>query len=115
MDTSKVTCSSWPRGSWIYSKDVLGATEGGSSGSPVLNEKGQVVGQLSGACGYNVNNVCDKNSNATVDGAFASYFSQVAPFLAGGGTCTPKGQSCSMNSECCSNNCKGKGGAKTCR
>jgi len=54
VDTTKGTCGSWPRGGWIYSKDTYGATEGGSSGSPVLNDAGQVVGQLSGACGYNL-------------------------------------------------------------
>ncbi|HET7291284.1 MAG TPA: serine protease [Vicinamibacteria bacterium] len=115
VDTGKTTCSSWPRGAWIYSQDVLGATEGGSSGSPVVNGSSQVVGQLSGACGFNVNDSCDSESNATVDGAFANYFSQVAPFLVGGGSCKAAGQSCSMNSECCSNSCKGKPGAKTCK
>jgi V8-like Glu-specific endopeptidase len=115
VDTSKPTCSSWPRGNWIYSRDTLGATEGGSSGSPVLNDAGQVVGQLSGACGFSVNDPCDFESNATVDGAFADYSDEVAPFLGGGGQCRAKGQSCSMNSECCSNSCKGKAGAKTCR
>ena len=85
VDTSKPTCRSWPRGSWIYSRDVLGATEGGSSGSPVVNGAGQLVGQLSGGCGYNVNDVCDTDSNATVDGAFAAYFSSVEQYLGGGG------------------------------
>jgi hypothetical protein len=81
VDTSKVTCTSWPRGSWIYSTDRVGATEGGSSGSPILDAAGEVVGQLSGACGYNVNDVCDSILNATVDGAFAAYYSQVEPYL----------------------------------
>ena len=52
------------------------------------NSQGLVVGQLSGACGYNLNDVCDPVGNATVDGAFASYYSQVAPFLGGGGGCS---------------------------
>jgi hypothetical protein len=81
VDTSALTCSSWPRGSWIYSRDTYGATEGGSSGSPVVDGLGRVVGQLSGACGSNVNDVCDSANNATVDGAFASYYSQVAQWL----------------------------------
>jgi Trypsin-like peptidase domain len=115
VDTSKPTCSSWPRGSWIYSRDTEGATEGGSSGSPVLNGSGQIVGQLSGGCGFNVDDVCDTASNATVDGAFASYYSQVAPFLAGGPQCSPSGASCTASSQCCSGNCKGKPGAKTCK
>ncbi len=81
VSTSKGTCGAWPRGNWIYSQDMEGATEGGSSGSPVLNSSGQVVGQLSGGCGYNLNDVCDSVSNATVDGAFAAYYSQVSQWL----------------------------------
>lgn len=85
VDTAKPTCRSWPRGAWIYSRDTLGATEGGSSGSPVVNGAGQLVGQLSGGCGYNVNDVCDTQSNATVDGAFAAYYTLVASILGSGG------------------------------
>ncbi len=32
-----------------------------------------------------------------------------------GGSCQPAGGSCTANSECCSNSCKGKPGAKTCK
>jgi hypothetical protein len=81
VDSSAPQCWEWPRGQWIYSRDVVGATEGGSSGSPVVNAAGQLVGQLSGACGYNVNDSCDAIQNATVDGAFASYYDEVAPWL----------------------------------
>jgi len=86
VDANSIVCSSWPRGDWIYSKDVVGATEGGSSGAPVLNSNGQIVGQLSGACGYNVNTACDTESNWTVDGAFVSYYSSVQQWLGGGST-----------------------------
>jgi hypothetical protein len=82
-----VVCSSWPRGPWIYTQDQIGATEGGSSGSPVVNADGQVVGQLSGGCGFNVNDNCDSVNNSTVDGALAAYFDQVAPWLAPGAGC----------------------------
>lgn len=85
VDAQTGTCRSWPRGKWIYSYDLVGATEGGSSGSPVVNGNGQIVGQLSGGCGYNLNDVCDAESNATVDGAFASYFADVAQWLDVGG------------------------------
>ena len=117
VDPNKPTCGTLPRGRFLYSKDNLGATEGGSSGSAVVNGAGQVVGQLYGACGTNLNNVCDANNNATVDGAFASTYPNVAAFLnpGGGGSCTPAGQSCSSNSQCCSNNCKGKPGSQTCK
>jgi hypothetical protein len=85
VDTSAGTCSGWPRGDRIYSRDIVGATEGGSSGSPVVNSSGQLVGQLSGACGTNVNETCDSESNATVDGAFAAYYAEVAQWLDNGG------------------------------
>ncbi|HSK79997.1 MAG TPA: trypsin-like peptidase domain-containing protein [Thermoanaerobaculia bacterium] len=81
VDTSAGTCTGWPRGQRIYSRDLIGATDGGSSGSPVLNAASQVVGQLTGACGFNVNDPCDADSNATVDGAFAFYYNTVQPFL----------------------------------
>lgn len=150
VDANAGTCTAWPRGDRIYSRDVTGATEGGSSGSPVVNSAGEIVGQLSGACGTNLSDNCDAVNNATVDGAFAAYFSTVEPFLNpdGGPGCTitetmetscsdgqdndcdgntdaadsdcatggfPPGESCSVNSDCASNNCKGKPGSKTCK
>jgi lysyl endopeptidase len=81
VDSDFVECRSWPVGKWIYSYDLIGATEPGSSGSPVCNASGQVVGQLSGACGYNVNEVCDADNNRTVDGAFANYYALISQWL----------------------------------
>jgi len=81
VSTSAPQCQGWPRGERIYSRDIVGATDGGSSGSPVLNGSAQIVGQLSGGCGTNVNDVCDAVHNATVDGALANYYSRVQPFL----------------------------------
>ena len=117
VDTTKGTCRTLPRGDFIYSRDTLGGTEGGSSGSPVVNGAGQIVGQLYGACGFNVNDACDSASNATVDGAFAVSYPLLAPYLnpGSGGGCGAKGTSCTLASQCCSNNCGGKTGAKTCK
>jgi V8-like Glu-specific endopeptidase len=84
VDTSAPTCSSWPRGERIYSRDTLGAIDGGSSGSPIVNSSGQIVGQLSGTCGLNPSNPCSGGpgeDNATVDGAFAFYYASVQPIL----------------------------------
>ena len=102
------------------------------------------MGQLSGACGTNLDDVCDADNNATVDGAFAAYFDQVAQFLdpgecipepencgdgvdndcdgdvdgddsdCGGGSGGP-GDPCVSNGDCLSNKCKGKPGNMTCR
>ncbi len=90
VNTSAGTCSGIPRGAWIYSRHNLGATEGGSSGSGVVNSSGQVVGQLTGACGTNTGNSCDSTNNAVIDGALASYYSSVSQWLdptTGGGGC----------------------------
>jgi V8-like Glu-specific endopeptidase len=81
VDTGAGTCSGLPRGEIIYSHDVDGATDGGSSGSPVVNSSGEIVGQLYGCCGYNCADVCDSGSNSTIDGALAYYYDNVAEFL----------------------------------
>lgn len=84
VDTAVGTCSSWPRGQWIYSRDTTGAIDGGSSGSPIINASAQVVGQLSGTCGFNPSDPCASGpgeANATVDGAFASFFSAIDPII----------------------------------
>ena len=87
VNANDFTCRTLSRGTFIYSNDSAGATEGGSSGSPVLNANGQVVGQLYGACGSNLNDTCDAVNNQTVDGALAAYYPNVAAWLdpAGGG------------------------------
>ncbi len=95
VDTSAATCRSWPRGAWIYSRDTFGATEGGSSGSPVLNAAAEMVGQLSGGCGFNVGDVCDINSNATVDGAFSNYYPEISQYLGPGDSGTSDPELCS--------------------
>ncbi|MBK1721832.1 serine protease [Thiocystis violacea] len=70
-----------PYGPFIFSRDLVGSTEGGSSGAPVMLADGRVVGQLYGACGYYPEDACDRN-NSTVDGAFAHYYPDVAKWLA---------------------------------
>lgn len=117
VDANAGTCRTLPRGDFIYSHDGFGATEGGSSGSPVVDGTGKIVGQLYGACGTNVNDVCDSNSNSTVDGAFAVTYPSVAQWLDpnGGPSCSPLGASCNNDSDCCSNKCKGRSGSKTCK
>jgi hypothetical protein len=94
VDTSSPQCTGIPRGAWIYSKDEDGATMGGSSGSPVVNSAGEIVGQLTGCCGFNCGNVCDSVDNWTIDGAFANYFSEIESIL------DPVGGGCTSDAEC---------------
>ncbi|MBI2212064.1 MAG: trypsin-like peptidase domain-containing protein [Acidobacteria bacterium] len=76
-------CANLPRSSFIYSKNVIGATKGGSSGSPAFLADGlKIVGQLYGRCGNNLPDSCDAAQNSAVDGAFASYFAKVERWLA---------------------------------
>jgi len=114
VDTSRPTCSVWPRGERIYSSDITGATMGGSSGSPVLNSASEVVGQLSGCCGFNCGSVCDSNANATVDGALAFYWDSVSEFLDPQGGCTgdpecDDGQFCTGTETCNAGSCQSSG------
>ena len=78
------TCGTLPRGNFIYSDATLADTEGGSSGSPVVNSSNQVVGQLFGACGATPSTTCD-NDDRTVDGAFAVTYSSIDQWLDGSG------------------------------
>ncbi|MEM9291691.1 MAG: trypsin-like peptidase domain-containing protein [Acidobacteriota bacterium] len=116
VNTTAGTCGTLPRGNFIYSDATLGDSEGGSSGSPVLNSSGQVVGQLFGSCGATPSTTCD-DDDRTVDGAFAVTYSSVSQFLdpgTGGPTCLPRRSLCSTNSDCCSNRCRGRR-VKRCR
>ena len=84
VDTVFSPCGGWPRGNWVYSRDIVGAIDGGSSGSSILNASSQIVGQLSGTCGADPSNACASGpgeANATVDGAFASYFASIKPII----------------------------------
>jgi V8-like Glu-specific endopeptidase len=82
VNATSTTCTGWPRGERIYSNGVTGSMEGGSSGSPVLNSAGEIVGQLTGSCGTQGCATCNHTCKRVVDGAFAYYYSQVQPFLA---------------------------------
>jgi hypothetical protein len=83
VNTTSGTCTDWQRPNFLYQTHAIGTTAGGSSGSPVLNESGQVVGQLAGSCGPEPTNPCN-HLNRTVDGAFSSSFPLLQPFLSPG-------------------------------
>jgi hypothetical protein len=123
VDADTGTCAQWPRGERIYSVNLTGSTMGGSSGSPVVNSAGEVVGQLSGCCGYNCADDCDFANNWTVDGALAYYWDSVSEFLdpAVGCTTDPEcddGLYCTGVETCVAGTCQSSGdpcpGGTTC-
>ncbi len=93
VNTTAGTCGTLPRGNFIYSDATLADTEGGSSGSPVVNSSNQVVGQLFGACGATPSTTCDSDDR-TVDGAFANTYSSVESWLDPGSGPPPGGGGC---------------------
>jgi hypothetical protein len=77
---SGAACSSSPRPAYLYSTPLVGATDVGSSGAPVLSGDGYIVGQLKGACGPEPENPCNR-ANREVDGAFAASFASLRQYL----------------------------------
>lgn len=56
-----------------YTKTLNGQINGGSSGAPLMNESGQIVGQLRGTCPGN-SNMCNYNSYYNAWGKFSSSY-----------------------------------------
>jgi hypothetical protein len=97
--TSNPTDVCDPVGPFLYQKDVIGATGGGSSGSSLYLGSLQVVGQLAGACGLDPNDDCAVELNYSVDGAFHASFPSLQQFLAPGypGACVPNATTLCLN------------------
>ncbi|MBY0311704.1 MAG: serine protease [Phycisphaerales bacterium] len=82
--SSGPSCGSLPLSQFYWLRWFDGRTEGGSSGSPLFNDSGQIIGQLYGTCSFtgadlnsctpvtNVNNIYGR-----VDGSIGS----MAPFI----------------------------------
>jgi lysyl endopeptidase len=90
-------CSDAPQGDFLYSKDVVGGTGFGSSGSPVYLEDLRVVGQELGSCGFNTDDDCDVVQNSTLDGSFRVTFPSVQGWLDPSGPCTPDSTTLCLN------------------
>jgi hypothetical protein len=93
------TCDGAPQGLFLYEKDIVSASGGGSSGSPVMLPDLSVVGQEYGECGTNNTDNCDVVNNSTLDGAFRVTFPSVAPWLqpASPGACVADANTLCLN------------------
>lgn len=92
-----VDCIDAPQGDVVYSKDVVGGTGLGSSGSPVYLEDLRVVGQEFGSCGFNTEDDCDVIENSTLDGSFHLTFPSVEGWLDPSGPCVADSTTLCLN------------------
>jgi V8-like Glu-specific endopeptidase len=85
-------------------------TTGGNSGSPVID------GNSSTSVGIHTHGGCSSSGgNNSGTSAFHSDFWSALTGGGGGGGCAAQGDSCVLDSDCCSNKCKGKAGSKVCK
>ena len=103
VNTTVGACSSLPRTNFLYSNGGTGGTYGGSSGSPVVINGGQIVGQLYGACGSDPSAGCDNIGNAKVDGLFSVTFPSIQQFInvsdGSGQPCVPSSTTVCINND----------------
>lgn len=76
-----LVCSGLPTTDFHYSAGTTGSTTGGSSGAPVTDADGHVLGQLLGVCRFPTWDDCDYGTYNYVDGAFATTYPHVQQWL----------------------------------
>jgi|GEM_PF-4618934 len=81
--TSGFNCSGFSYSNYHYTNPVQGATVGGSSGGTVTLENGQVVGQLYGSCGTNLDDECDYPAYNNMWGRFNVTYPHISNWLSG--------------------------------
>jgi hypothetical protein len=80
VDTTVNTCSTSPRPAFVYSRQVVGAIDVGSSGAPAMTAEGLVVGQLKARCGPDRDDPCH-SATKQVDGALSESFATLRTHL----------------------------------
>ena len=68
-------------GNYILTRNLVGTTEGGSSGSPIFRSDRKVVGQLRGITYSGSYDLCDASTFTTKDGALSAYWKSVKAYL----------------------------------
>jgi len=76
-DPSLFSCG----GEYHYGTVIAGGWAGGSSGSPVVNQAGRIVGQMFGSCGGQNATACDFTSLVGMDGKFSRTYPFVAQWI----------------------------------
>ena len=70
-------------GNYILTENIFGTTQGQSSGSLIVRDNHQVVGQLRGTTypDADLYDLCDPSTFTTRDGALSTYWKSVRPYL----------------------------------
>jgi hypothetical protein len=83
IGTPELLCDGRRNINYLHTVRTLGATAPGSSGSPAVNQFGQVTGQLYGNCAEDGCGPCDTRCvYYELDGRFAVTFPAIAPWIA---------------------------------
>ena len=77
-----LVCGGLPVSDFHYSAGIEGSTTNGSSGAPVTDDEGHVLGQLLGICHSGSPDECNYGTYNYIDGAFATTFPFVEEWLA---------------------------------
>jgi hypothetical protein len=81
ITTQAPVCSGQPTSRFHYNDWTVGITEGGSSGSPLFNNRWQLVGQLYGACYFSPPACDNPEQYNTVYGKFSYFYPLISSYL----------------------------------
>jgi len=79
--TGGITCNEFTRPAFHYSSGLTGSTTGGSSGSPMYNSTGQIMGQLYGTCHLPAWDTCSYSTFNRMDGGFGTTFPSISQWI----------------------------------
>jgi len=80
LATNTYSCGGIAHQNMLHWRLQVGSTQGGSSGSPVMNGAGEVIGQLYGVCGIDIENTCAGDWDG-IDGKFSVAYATIDDWI----------------------------------